>query len=92
MITLVEHALDEVRPILAGSPLGDLDMAFSGQRLHIDKDFRHAVADIFMVDDSAVSGSHGNRGRHFADKLFARLVHANHGEIRIMGKLIDFLG
>ena len=37
-----------------------------------------------MVDDPSVSGCHGNRGRHLADKLFARLVNADHREIGIM--------
>lgn len=88
-IARIEHAFDEVREVNAGAPFGDFHMPLAGQRFHGDKNIRHTVSDIFVIDDLAVTGRHGDGLMHLFDQLFVRLVHANNGIICVVREFVD---
>ena len=65
-VTLLQHALDESGPVLAGSVLGDGDVAASGQRFDLQEDFRHPITHILVVDDLTMPRGRRDGGEHFA--------------------------
>ena len=46
-------------------------------------------AHVFVIEDLAATSGGGNRRAHFADQLFARLVHANDRKARIVRQAIN---
>ena len=62
-VTLIEHALDEGGPVLAGAVFGDGDVAASGQRFDLQEDFRHPITHILVVDDLTMPRGRARWGR-----------------------------
>jgi len=83
-IALLQHGLDEPRPILAGASFGDLNVAASGQRFDLHKERGDPEAHIFVIDDASVPRRGSNGRMHFAHQLFVGLIHAHDGKARIM--------
>lgn len=71
--------------MLIEKAVSDFPMPLAGQRFYGDKNIRHSVADILVIDDLAVTGRYGYGGFHLPDQLLVRLVRVNNGIIYFLG-------
>jgi len=88
-VSLIEHAFNEERPVLAGTVVGDGDVALSGQRFNLQEDFGHPVTNILVIDYLSASWSYRQGGVNFAHQLLVGFVHADNWELRVVRRVVN---
>ena len=88
-VSLVEHALDPLRPVFPGSMLGGLHMALARQRFHFKENLGNTFADVFGVHPFRSSGRASYRLAHFPDELLTAFVHTDLWIIGVVRQMID---
>ena len=88
-VTFLQHGADEERPIPPSPVFACRHVTPPGQRLHFEKDFGHAVADIFVVDATGTTGCHRQGRGDFVHELLAGLVHAHQREALVVREVVS---
>ena len=77
------------RPIGAGAPLRDLDLAPTGEWFGKQKQIGYAMPFLFVILALWLARGGGQSQARFADQLFAGLIHTDHRTGWVQRTLVD---
>lgn len=88
-ITDIHKIPDLISPVNCCTVCTHAYMAYAAQRLYECKNAAGVVPDIFRIDFSGISRTHGQRLPDFPEQLIWFFIHAYHGNCRMIGRFIN---
>jgi len=88
-ITLLQHVPNKEGPIGGLAVLGDDNVPPPTQRFDFQKDFGHAVTNIFVVNEGRMARSRRDGGGDFANELLGGFIHAHQRKPAIVRQVVE---
>lgn len=89
-IKLIGQIFHDSCPFDPSALLSHLQEAFALERLEQYEQVSHTLAYVFVVLPGRFASLASNGFLGVSQQLFGHLIHANHGSLGIIGKLVDF--